>query len=103
MAQKLVTLAAQTVSSPGTAQQVSIIPTPITTIIFQAHPDNDGRVYVGDSNVASNRGMLLDAGDVWSVVVDMRSHAIDEMILSDWYIDASDGSQIVQIQYMKRR
>lgn len=47
------------------------------SLILQAHPDNAGRVFVGwDSDVTSNNGFVLAAGDVLSIDIDLSSQQV---------------------------
>jgi hypothetical protein len=48
-----------TVSSAGTAVQVTTTPTPFVWAIFHNAPGNSGNVYIGDADVASTNGLSL--------------------------------------------
>lgn len=91
------------VASAGTAQQISSSNRPVISITFQAHPSNTGNIYVGDSDVASDRGYALGAGEAIEFVGDPRFRAADEFILSDFYADADVNGEKVKVEYIIRR
>lgn len=103
MAVKAHTISAVTVTSAGTRVQISSEKRPVSSILFQADPSNTGLIYVGDSTVSSSNGIALGAKDSYEVSGDERPSGLDELILSDFWVDASSNSQIVRVQYFKRR
>ena len=103
MAVKVKTIVDVAIASAGTAQQISSENRPIISVTFQAHPDNTGNIYVGDSDVAAGRGAALSAGEAIEFVGDPRFCAADEFILSDFYADADVTNEEVKIIYIIRR
>lgn len=104
MAVKTFTLADVDIPSTLTATQVSSTATPITSIIFQAHPSNTGNIYVGDVSVSATRGIALAPGEVVAVSADLSGRAGgDELILSDWYLATATNGNDAKISYQKRR
>lgn len=100
MAIKIYTLAQQTVATAGTAQQVSATPTRITAIVFQATKSNTGNIIVGDENVSSSRGIVLEPGQSVSYNQDHEGReGSDEFYLSDFWIDATVNGSTVKITY----
>lgn len=104
MALKVFTLAPIDVPSAGTRVQVISTYSPVSTITFQAAEGNTGKVYIGDSNVASGRGISLDPGEFLSVSADLSGRSGgEELDLSDWWVDAETSGNDVKILYMKRK
>lgn len=99
MAQKLFTLAAITISTAGTRQAISSTAVPVASYLIEADASNTGKVYVGDSTVASTNGVALSAGESLSA----ESHEDDELDLSDVYVDTATNGNKVRVQYIKRR
>ena len=104
MAIKLYTLAQITVATSGTEQQVSATATPITTLVVSAPATNTGAIYVGDSNVTTTRGIEVAKGTTVSISADMSGRAGgEELILSDFYIDAATNGDKANVSYITRR
>lgn len=105
MSIKLFTLPQVTVTTAGTRVQISSTDTAVTTVLIQADPSNTGRIYVGDSNVASNRAAaVLEADASFSITADASGRSgWEEYILSDFYLDSSANGDKAYISYVKRR
>jgi len=103
MALKPVTLTKVNVATAGT--EVALASTDIyaSTIIFQADEANAGRVFIGDSNVSATRGLSLDAGEMLVVSADASGRNGEEFNLRDWYVDAAQNNEDVQVTYFTRR
>lgn len=102
MALKLYTLAQITVATSGTEQQVSATATPISTLVVTAPAANTGKIYVGDSDVSTTRGIEVAPGATVSITADYSGTG-EELILSDFYIDAATDGDKANVSYMKRR
>lgn len=101
---KSITIPEITVSTAGTRVQVSATDTPITSIIIQASSGNSGVIYAGDSNVSATAGIVLSAGQGWAVTADASGRfGHEEMVLSDYWVDAATNGDKVKVIYMKRR
>ena len=103
MAQKLNTAAIITVSSAGTAVQISSVDTPVTSIVLQADVDNTGNVFIGDSTVSASNGIELTPGQSFELKSDQIPRQDGELILSDIYVDAATNDDKVRVSYIKRR
>jgi hypothetical protein len=104
MAVKLVTLAQTTVTTAGTRVQVSASALPITTIVVSVPAANTGSIFFGDSNVSSTRGIEIAKGSTISITADLSGRpGGDEMILSDFYVDAANNGDDANISYITRR
>lgn len=92
-----------TVSSAGTAVQVTTIPTPFVWAIFHNAPGNSGNVYIGDVNVASTNGLSLQrltgsANHLDEIKFDGKLFAEDPpMDLSDFYVDAATNGDKIEV------
>lgn len=94
----------KTVTTAGTAVQVSSTSIQTPEIIFQSASANTGRVYVGDSSVestpqSSEQGVCLkDAGGAvtFGSIASGQTRSLD---LIDFYVDASVNSSVVCITY----
>lgn len=53
----------ETVDEAGTAQPLSATSIEAYGVTIKALADNTGDIYVGDSNVSSTNGFVLDAGE----------------------------------------
>lgn len=104
MAQIVVTGPTKAVASAGSAEQISTSAIAVTSIYIEADKDNTGNIYVGDSNVSSARYTAkLAAGEGVTLKADQIPRQDDELILSDYYIDADVNAESAQISYIKRR
>lgn len=104
MAVKTFSLGNIDIPTAGTRVQISSTDTPVTSVVFQAHESNAGKIYVGDDAVAVGRGISLSAGESIAISADFSGRpGGDEMILSDWYVDAATNGDDVRVLYTKRR
>lgn len=102
MAIKLVTIAQMTIDTAGTQEQVSTSDIPISTLIVSAPAANTGAIYVGDSDVASTRGIEVAKGTTVSISADFSGTG-EEFVLSDFWIDAATNGDKANVSYVKRR
>lgn len=104
MAVKIFTLADVPVPVAGTRVQITSTNTPVSSVIFQAKPTNTGLIYIGDASVSSVRGITLNTSQTFAVTADMSGRSGgDEMVLSDWYVDAATNNDSVRVLYTKQR
>ena len=92
-----------TVSSAGTAVQVTTTPTPFVWAIFHNAPGNSGNVYIGDADVASTNGLSLQritgaANHLDEIKFDGKLFAEDPpMDLSDFYVNAATNGDKIEV------
>lgn len=104
MAKKIVTVADVTVATAGSRQQVTSTSTPCESIIFQGFPTNTGYIYVGDSVVASGRGIALEAKQTFTAAPEKLDDGGSNLLdLSDFYVDSSVNGEKVKICYVTRK
>lgn len=73
-------------------------------IFIQAAESNTGIIYVGLSDVASNKYIIaLGAGEGMELTPTQTRGTEHEYSLNDFYIDASSNAQAVQVTYDKNR
>jgi len=93
-----------TVSSSGTAQQVSSTTLKVSGFAVTADPDNTGRIHVGDVDVTSSGdvGMPLDASAHVEYTPPQRDGTEGYVDLSTIYIDAAtNGDKAIVIYWEK--
>lgn len=100
MANKLTTVADVTVTTAGTRVQVTATSTLCESILFQGHPSNTGKVYVGDSNVSATRGTSLDAKIGYTVASNPKGDGSHLFDLSDYWVDAQTNGEKVKVSYV---
>lgn len=89
-----------TVATAGTRVALSATSLPVIDFTIQADITNAGYIYIGDSNVASDRGYALAPGVSFNASSsDHGKISYDGFDLNDWYIDSSANSQSIQIIY----
>ena len=103
MAVKLTTTAAITVAAAGTAVTVSAINRAVSSVIIQAEDGNTGNIFVGDSTVDSSNGIILTPGEATEISGDDRRSGLDELILSDVFVDAATNGDAVRVAFFARR
>lgn len=103
MARKLFTQASVNIPTAGTRVQISASETPIDSVVIQAQASNTGLVWVGDSDVAANRGIELSPGQAITLTAETIGKAGDEYILSDVWVDTATNGNDVNVAYSKRR
>ena len=92
-----------TVSSAGTAVQVSSTPRPFVWAVFHNAPGNSGNVYIGGSDVSSTNGLSLQritgsANHLDEVKFEGKQFAEDPPLdLIDFYVDAASSGDRVEI------
>ena len=105
MAIKPVTIAA-TVTTAGTRVQVSTSATPIAWIRFQAKHSNTGDVYLGDNTVAVSKYIAYvhttENPGVELKTNDSAKTTGNQMLLSDFYLDAETNGNICMVTYAPR-
>lgn len=80
------------VTTAGTRVQVNNTPRRVLSILFKGRDSNTGKVYVGDSTVASTAGVELKANQALNVrFLDSRVSGI----FSDFWVDAATNGDIV--------
>jgi hypothetical protein len=73
-----------TVTTPGTAVEVIDSDLSAFVITIKAFADNTGNIYVGDEDVDSDTGFILDAGEEVTLFINNKTNTL--------YIDAGTGS-----------
>lgn len=102
MIYKTKVLTAVTVSSAGTRVQLTASDIVAYAVVVQANPANTGNIFVGDSTVSSSNGVILEPGDFFVIEPDI-SEDLDEVNLSDIYLDAATNNDGARVQYMTVR
>jgi hypothetical protein len=104
----LKTLAPVTVTDADTPTQVSTSSLPATTVIIQAHEDNNAVIYVGDSAVdggsGTERGIRLEApasGIALPAVSIPSGSGPNELNLQDVWFSSPSASQKIQVMYVE--
>lgn len=98
-----VTLAQLDIPTAGTAVQVNGgTSLNVTSVTFYAVDANTGQIYIGDSNVASNRLIVaLDGGESLTISADQLGPRGEEFDLADFWVDTATNGNDVQISYVK--
>lgn len=92
-----------TVTTAGTAQQVSTAPRPFVWAMFHNTHDNTGDVYIGDSNVSASNGLTLhrvtgSSNSRSEVTISGKLFAEDPPLdLKDFWVDVGTNGDIVEI------
>lgn len=104
MALNFVSPAAITVTTAGTAVPLSSASgeTEVHILYVHALASNTNGVWIGDSNVAANRGIELAPGDTYEFRGLNNNGFSDGLILQDIYVDADTNANKVAIVYQQR-
>ena len=97
------TLAAQVVASAGTPQPISAVPLLVRQAIIQYDPANAGDVYIGESDVAAAKCLVLNASNPGIALSAEDSMADEDNIYFDLntiYIDAATTGDKVNVAYI---
>lgn len=92
-----------TVSTAGSAVQVSTTPRPFVWAVFHNCPTNTDNVYIGASDVSSTNGLTLQrltgsAPHLDEIVLDGKRFAEDPPLdLKDFYVDAATSGDKVEV------
>jgi hypothetical protein len=92
-----------TVSTAGSAVQVSTTPRPFVWALFHIHPGNSGNIYIGDINVSSTNGFSLqkltaNVAHLDNIILDGKRFAEDPPLdLKDFYVDAATSGDQVEV------
>jgi hypothetical protein len=92
-----------TVSTAGSAVQVSTTPRPFVWALFHIPPGNTGDIYIGDINVSSTNGFSLqkltaNVTHLDNIVLDGKRFAEDPPLdLKDFYVDAVTSGDKVEV------
>jgi hypothetical protein len=100
---KMFCLAPKAVTLATIPEQITTSDIPCSTVIFQAQDSNTGLTYVGDSSVGAQLGVALDPGEVFSISADQSGRNGEELLLSDFWVDAENDGNVLKISYIKRR
>lgn len=103
MALLLATSSVVTVTTAGTAVQLSSEARPIPSIVIQGDLTNTGNIHLGDSTVTSSTGLAIGPGETVEITGSEVGSATAELILSDLYIDADVNGEGVRVAFFKRR
>lgn len=104
MPSKVTPLAELTIPTAGTAVQASATPTQAAAISFEADKDNTGYIYIGLSDVSSDKYIAaLKRGEQLEFEASIISGNTENYILSDYYIDTETNGNTVHISYQHRR
>lgn len=103
MASRITTLAQVNLTSAGTAQQISTSTIPAEVVVISAPSANSGSIYIGDSNVASNRYLaVLSPGQRMSIEAGNESGGTDMLDLAEIYFDGDTTNDDIQVGYIAR-
>ena len=101
MPSRLKQLAAQTLSSGGTAQVLSSGVVVVQAILISAEAGNSGTIYVGDADVDSTNGIPVAAGSSVRITgPEIGKGGADDMDLSLIYFDGTT-SDVIRIAYQQ--
>ncbi len=104
MALKFYPLADVSMSSAGSAVQISTTIAGQPSIIVQAPSGNTGSIYIGDSTVTPTKGIELIASASLSLDGSFLKHSSDEVFLLDLYACQSAGSvNKLKVAYLGRK
>jgi hypothetical protein len=91
-------LGAVVVDAAGTSEQITASAISVYAVFIQAEPTNTGKIYVGDSTVTSSNGVVLSPGCAYTI--DAKEWGVNEILLSDIYVDAATSGDEVRVQYL---
>ena len=93
----------KTVTTAGTAEQITTANKRVPSLVFQAEVNNTGQVYVGNSTVsATDMGAELDSGDVYEFNATKYGDALAVWDISDFWIDVSVSTDGVHVSFAER-
>lgn len=94
----------QTVSTSGTAVQLTTSTRPTPSVIITADPTNNGTVYIGDSNVSqsSRTGQPVGASESLDLESPAQFGTEETLDLTKIWIDATSDGDSVIISYFDR-
>lgn len=99
MALALKTLAQVTVATSGTEQRLtSNHISNVEAIYISAPAANTGSIYVGDSSVATTRGIEIPKGTSFTIMAPRG----DMINIRDIYVDAANNGDKCNITYLQR-
>jgi len=99
---RLVSLGTVTVTTAGTAVQISANEISASSIIIQASDLNTGKIFYGDSTVDSTDTFLCPGQSV-PLAGDSLRGISEALFLSDLFVDAENDGNAVHVAYFKRR
>lgn len=100
---KLVTLANIDIPSAGTRVRVSSTEVLTPSIIITAAHGNSGNIYVGDANVSSTQyAVVLAAKSSYVLEAPKTRNHVEDLSLSDIYVDAATSGDDVRVAYLVR-
>jgi hypothetical protein len=88
------TLLQKTILATNTAEPLSLTPIKCAYAAIQQIMQNNGDIFVGDSSVAVNRGMIL----YWSFPFILEGRGANDIDLSEIYVFGTQGD-IVNVLY----
>ena len=104
MPSKVTPLAELTIPTAGTAVQANANPIQAAAVAFEADKDNTGYIYIGLSDVSSNKYIAaLKKGEQLEFEASIIHGNTDAYIVSDYYIDTETNGNTVHISYQHRR
>ena len=95
-------LAAQTLTSAGTAQSISVSEINVEAALIYADSANVGTIFIGGSTVDSTNGIPLAAGHALPVGSDRSHGATSDIDLKSIFFDGTNTSDKVRVMYMQR-
>jgi len=102
--QQVKTLASVNLTVSGTAEAISGSTVYGRSFTVTAASGNTGVIWVGDSDVAVNRGTPLAAGESVVITPDVFNASIEALIdAADIYIDGDTTNDDVHITYMDNK
>lgn len=103
MAAKLTQLADFTIDTAGSRETLSATSVRVISVIIAANKSNVGKVYVGDSAVASGVGQELSPGEALSIDAGSRFNHSETLDLADIYVDTETNGNKVKVSYILAR
>jgi hypothetical protein len=103
VAVQLVTLPLVTIAAGGTAERLSSSGIAVTAVTIQASLDNTGSIYVGDSTVDADTGIVVAPGDACTVEAPVGRHGPEEIVLNEIYVVSSTTGDSCRVAAFRRR
>lgn len=101
---KVVPLPDVVIAAAGTPQRLSATSLEVSNIILQWHPDNTGRIFVGDADVDDDHGVILSPSfPIMSMGVEDTLADEDSVVmdLTDIWVDTDVNGSVLKLAYME--
>lgn len=92
-----------TVTTAGTRVQVTSSTIMVESVTIQGHETNTGYIYIGASDVASTKGLVVSAKESVTITGEQIRGTTETFDLSDVWIDSSVNGEKARVIYQSRR